>query len=116
MCRALPSERDIHSIGKLRRLRFLLRRATKRSWKWRAVIPSDAESLRPAWVVLLEYRVLWYAPLDTMFLIAVSSLAVVAGLDVTNEALCRGCSAAVVVLLALQVGVLCAWRPYTTTL
>jgi hypothetical protein len=53
-------------------------------------------SLRSAWAVLLENRVPWYAAADTMFLIAIAVLAVI----VNNEVLCRGCSAAVVVLLA----------------
>ncbi|CUG76480.1 membrane-associated protein, putative, partial [Bodo saltans] len=104
-CVASPqSVRGIDNSLELRKLKSFLQRATQRLWKWRATLGS-AESLRPAWVVLLEYRVLWYAAVDAMFLVAVSSLAVVGGLDVTNEALCRGCSAAVVVLLGAQVGV-----------
>ncbi|CUI14135.1 GP46-like surface antigen, putative, partial [Bodo saltans] len=100
---AHDGERRNHT---LKALRTFVHNATQRLWKWRAVIPSDTESMRPAWIVLLEYRVLSYAAIDALFLVAVSSLAVVGGLDVTNEALCRGCSAAVVVLLGAQVGVL----------
>ncbi|CUI14762.1 Hypothetical protein, putative, partial [Bodo saltans] len=68
----------------LEAVKLLFRRVTRRSFKWRSAFAArGAESLRPAWVVLLEYRVLWYAAVDTLFLIAVSSLAVVGGLDVT---------------------------------
>ncbi|CUI14759.1 transmembrane protein, putative, partial [Bodo saltans] len=109
-CVAEAAEGGARTKGTLTTLRV----AVQRAWKWHATNADDVNALRPAWVVLLEYRVLSYAAIDALFLIAVSSLALVGGLDVTNEALCRGCSAAVVVLLGAQVGVLCAWRPYTT--
>jgi hypothetical protein len=93
---------------------LMLRRALRRERTWRAVSDAGGASLRPAWVVLLEYRVLWYAAADAVLLSAVSSLAVIGGLDVANEALCIGSSAAVVVLLVAQLVVLCVVRPYTT--
>ncbi|CUI14761.1 membrane-associated protein, putative [Bodo saltans] len=83
-------------------------------WKWHALIVAlDAdgtqrhrrptvEVLRASWVVLREYRVMWYASVDAVSLLLVSSLAVVGGIDVTSESLCRGCTAAVVALLVLQ--------------
>ncbi|CUG05007.1 GP46-like surface antigen, putative, partial [Bodo saltans] len=57
-----PSPHDIDNKGKLRTLKLYLQRATRRGWKWRT--QGSAASLRPAWVVLLEYRVLWYAAVD----------------------------------------------------
>jgi DNA-binding beta-propeller fold protein YncE len=90
------------------------RNAVRRNWKWRATDDAHIASLRPAWIVLLEYRVLWYAAAEMMFLVAISSLAVIGGLSVYDDVLCRGCSAAVVLLLALQFVVLCVWRPFTT--
>ncbi|CUG87381.1 transmembrane protein, putative [Bodo saltans] len=112
-CVAAPAREDATSQRPLTLLTRCVLRAMQRTWKWR-VDNVDGETQRCAWVVLLEYRALWYAVADTLFLVAVSSLAVVAGLDVTNEALCRWCSATVVALLGALLGVLCVWRPYTT--
>ncbi|CUF98706.1 membrane-associated protein, putative, partial [Bodo saltans] len=95
-------------------LRVVVRRVARRQWKWHATEDADYQLMRRAWVVLLEFRVLWYGAADVFFLVVVSLLAVASGLDVGNEALCRGCSAAAVALLSAQVTVLCVWRPYTT--
>ncbi|CUG88550.1 transmembrane protein, putative, partial [Bodo saltans] len=71
--------------------------------------------MRSALTVLQEFRLLWYpGGVDQAVLVAASSLAVVAGLDVTSRPQCVGCTAAVVGLLLGQC--LCvAWhQPFTT--
>lgn len=56
-----------------------------------------------------------YVAADCAFLVLGSALPVLGGLDFTaSDALCRGCGAAVVALLALQLVALAHTRPYTT--
>ncbi|CUG93980.1 membrane-associated protein, putative [Bodo saltans] len=75
---------------------------------------TTSSGMEPAWVVLLEHRLLWYAALDATFLVAVSVLAVVGGLDTKNTALCRGVTSVVIALLALQLLAVVIVRPHTT--
>ncbi|CUG93983.1 membrane-associated protein, putative [Bodo saltans] len=107
------------------RWRRLTGRLLKRRWKWAEAQRNDrsnrngasstsAVALAQAWVVLLEYRVLWYAALDATLLVMVSSVAVIGGLDTTNTMLCQGATSAVVALLVGQLVLLLGLRPHTT--
>ncbi|CUI11647.1 membrane-associated protein, putative [Bodo saltans] len=112
------------------RLKLLLIRITRRSWKWgnfttntsgeltqpSPLLPTSI-ALRAAFVLLTDFRLLWYAgAVDQAVLVAVSILSVVSGLDNTNRALCIGCTATVVGLLLAQFVVVARCSPFTSLL
>ncbi|CUE71761.1 transmembrane protein, putative, partial [Bodo saltans] len=90
--------------------RSVLRQATRRRYAWQHD-GSDKQTtiFQHSMVVLLEYRVLWYAVLDSSVLVAVGVLAVVGGLSH-----CTPIIALVMALLGAQLLLLIAARPYTT--
>ncbi|CUG79302.1 membrane-associated protein, putative, partial [Bodo saltans] len=107
----------------LRSLTKLLRQSTRRAWKWRHSNVEKQQvqalrcetSLRAALVLLLDFRLLWYAgAVDQATLVVVSALAVAAGQDNTNRALCISCTSTVVGVLAAQFLVIVRCRPFTT--
>jgi hypothetical protein len=69
-------------------------------------------NLAPIWVVLLEYRCVWYAALDVAILMSISILSVVSGLG--SQALCRSSSVISLILLIIQWIVVLTVRPLTT--
>jgi hypothetical protein len=85
-----------------------------RAWKWHAVGDGSAPLLQAAWVVLLEYRMLWFAALDSGAIVVVAVLAVAGGLDTANDALCQAAVAVVLVLMSCQLLLVLRLRPYTT--
>ncbi|CUG79676.1 membrane-associated protein, putative [Bodo saltans] len=88
-----------------------LQSVLRRRWKWRS---SERTTMQSAWVVLLEYRCLWYPCLDASLLMCDAMLSIVGGLDSTDVHLCRGSTAAVVALLGMQAIVVVVSRPFTT--
>ncbi|CUG93761.1 membrane-associated protein, putative [Bodo saltans] len=104
-------------------------RLLPRSWRWRTSSPATATTTVPpplaplavhAWVVLLEYRLLWYPAVDGMQLAVVSVLTVVGGLEEDssssrlNQMLCRGATGAVIALLVVHLLVTLVARPFTS--
>ncbi|CUE76391.1 GP46-like surface antigen, putative [Bodo saltans] len=85
-----------------------------RAWKWHATLRSSRVPLKRAWAVLLEYRVLWFATLDSGMLVVVAVLAVVGGLEGTDSSLCRSVVSVVLVLMVCQLLLMMLLRPYTT--
>ncbi|CUG89706.1 GP46-like surface antigen, putative [Bodo saltans] len=92
---------------------MLAHRGLERIWRWRA-LEGGGEALKSAWVVLLDFHVLWYAALDAALLVAVAVLAVVGGLDTKNQSLCKSVTGVVIVLLVGQLIILVAVQPFTT--
>lgn len=100
----------------------ILERGTLRRWSWIATNNTTSKSggghhsMQHAWVVLLDFRVLWYAALDTFGLAVLSVLGVVGGLDSSsnNGALCQTSTAAVVAVLFGQILLLGLLQPFTT--
>jgi hypothetical protein len=97
-----------------------LRYATRRRYKWQpskcraiteGVTTTASAPMQRMWVVLLEYRELWYAALDCCGLVAVGALAVVGGLA---PASCRLFTGVVIALQCVQLLVLVVVQPYTT--
>ncbi|CUG88568.1 membrane-associated protein, putative [Bodo saltans] len=111
---------DISSNSPLSRIDCLLlhlREGTRRRWKWRAVDGNERRSgqhLQRAAVVLTEYRVLWYAALDSAVLVGIAMLAVGGGLSAQDTRLCRGSTIAALVLLVGQLATAVGVRPFTT--
>jgi hypothetical protein len=91
-----------------------LRRGLHRSWKWSRAAQPSMGTPQSAQVLLLEYRVLWYPALDAAVLTAVALLTVVGGLNHENRALCRGTTAAVVVMLIAQCILIVTIQPFST--
>jgi hypothetical protein len=85
-----------------------------REWRWAAAVATDASGWleRAAWVVLLEYRVLWYPVLDMTCLAVLSIIAVASGLG--DDDACRGWTLAALGLLLAQLVVLVAVNPVTS--
>ncbi|CUG06495.1 membrane-associated protein, putative [Bodo saltans] len=85
-----------------------------RAWKWYALSDTGRDLLKRSWVVLLEYRVLWFAALDSGMLVVIAVLAVVGGLDATDSSLCRSVVLVVLALTVCQMLLMLLLRPYTT--
>lgn len=101
----------------------LLRRSIARQWRWRrgdAPDTTDATAAalraltgsRAAWVVLLDYRVLWYPALDSAVLAATCALGAVSGIGGARN--CRGAGWASLALCGGQLGVCFVVQPFTT--
>jgi hypothetical protein len=99
----------------------ILHHATCRRYKWQLSLSNklDLKVTTPTawmqrmWVVLLEYRVLWYAAFDCCGLVAVGAFAVAGGLAPSS---CSTLMGVVIALQCLQLLVLLVVRPYTTLL
>jgi hypothetical protein len=99
-----------------------LQHALYRRWKWGKSVQKQKNNngaamnmctnLAPIWVVLLEYRCVWYAALDVAILMSISVLSVVSGLG--SQALCRSSSGISLILLIIQWIVVLTVRPLTT--
>jgi hypothetical protein len=139
VCAAVPDFEDTLMLKRrlFGKLVLLWRRGARRRWKWQEHNhqrdPSDIKQLQPeardppphyshgalpmrsALTVLSEFRHVWYAgAVDQAVLVLVSTLAVVAGLDNANPALCIGCTSTVLGLLVGQIAVMARCRPYTS--
>ncbi|CUE76009.1 GP46-like surface antigen, putative [Bodo saltans] len=95
-----------------------------RSWKWHrqgnptessTTTTGDSNMMKSVWVVLLEYRVLWFAALDAGMLVVIAMLAVVSGLGgASSSDVCQSTTAVVLVLLVAQLLLMVTLRPYRT--
>jgi hypothetical protein len=93
--------------------RGLLLGAFERQWKWSESTSKHdgSSSMRNWWVVLLEYRVLWYPALDSTVLALIGVFGVIGG---AAQRLCEVATVLVFFLLLLQLVVLSVVRPFTT--
>ncbi|CUG90458.1 transmembrane protein, putative [Bodo saltans] len=87
-----------------------MQRGLRRVWKWSNV---GSHMLQPVWAVLLEYRILWYAVLDTTMLAAFAVLGVVSGLG-TSTGVCHALTMVALLLMIVQLCVVLIVRPFTT--
>jgi hypothetical protein len=97
----------------LRALWNQLRRVMRRQWRWTSSASGEPSMMGPAWVVMLEYRVVWFAALDAATLVAVGCIKVVSGLS-GSQAACRGWTISAISLLIAQTVLLLVIRPHTT--
>ncbi|CUG85883.1 transmembrane protein, putative [Bodo saltans] len=88
----------------------VVKRVTLRRWKWRS---GDADELKYAWILLLDFRLLWYATADSALLAIVSGATIIGGLGDTLH-FCQGWSIAVVVLMCIQLFILLLNQPFTS--
>lgn len=103
--------------------------AMKRQWQWRPAPENQrrltdseqqmgvaarqrVEPHRMANAVLREYRVVWYASIETGLLAVLSCFATL-GTLVDSKA-CRGLAVAVIIMIAVQLVVCAVVRPFTT--
>lgn len=83
-------------------------RGMRRDWTWVGI------HMEPAWVVLLDYRLLWFSALDTAILVLVSVAAVAGGLDASASALCYSLTAVVIGLQVMEAVMVIVVKPFTT--
>lgn len=104
----------LEASGLLRKAQTMFHQATRRRWKWQKALEAPDQSLaifQNMWVVLLEYRTVWYAAVDGCGLVAVGAFSVVGGLSSSS---CHPFTGLVIALLCLQLLILNVSRPYTT--
>ncbi|CUG90058.1 GP46-like surface antigen, putative [Bodo saltans] len=92
--------------------------ATNRTWLWDSHSGGARDAGRSvligsAFVVLREFRVLWYPILDTAILVIISGFSALSGDDTGDQ---RGWMIAILVLLTAQLVVMIVTRPFTTVM
>ncbi|CUG06551.1 membrane-associated protein, putative [Bodo saltans] len=95
----------------------LLMRCFTRTWKWEATGATNAlhfPQLQHAWLLLLEYRFVWYAAIDALALAVLACVGIVSGLSPTNTVVCEAFAVVAAVILMLQLTLVFVVRPYTT--
>lgn len=118
-CGSPPEWECLHHVGQIpkdaRSNIYLskIKSSMQRRWKWQST-PERSVSLQCAWVLLLEYRVVWYSALDNGSNALLAALSVAGGLASSSTSLCRVSSVLIVVLLAAHLVVLAITRPFTT--
>ncbi|CUG87491.1 membrane-associated protein, putative [Bodo saltans] len=68
-----------------------------------------------AWLLLLEYRFVWYGAVDALALAVLACFGIVSGLSPSNLMVCEIFAVVAVVILMFQLTLVLVLRPYTTT-
>ncbi|CUG85549.1 membrane-associated protein, putative, partial [Bodo saltans] len=97
---------------------WFLTRCFARTWKWEGT-PATSLNLKHlqqqhAWLLLLEYRFVWYAAIDTLTLAVLACVGIVSGLSPRNTAVCEIFTVVAAVILMLQLTIVLVFRPFTT--